>query len=939
MTLESKPGFYVTKRNAVIIIVLFALIITGVGLLAGLTRAPCPKIVQVTPAPGGGGIQSTTTAPSSTTITISQTTIGPEPWYQFRLPKNIIPLHYNLLVRPDFEASEAWFWGNVSIQATVTLETKYIIMHCKELNITSARVTNNANTDDIPISKRFEHKPMEFCVIETTTLIPGDTNITVDVEFNGSLDKGNSGIYKSEYFNTDLNSTRSLAMTQFASTDARKGFPCFDEPQLKATFTVSLQYPTGYVALGNMPNKTSRILADNMMETTFERTPSMSTYLVCFVISDFHYKEATLKSGKPIRVWAPSDRIREVDLSLETGKNITDWYESYFNMSYHLPKIDMIGIPDLPFGAMENWGLITYRVTRLLYNEEQNTARDKQSTLAVVAHELAHNYVGNVVTAAWWEDIWLNEGFATFFENKGVLSVFPEWEMLEQFVPRSLHTIMESDSFDGVRMIAKPVTDPAGLRDVYSGIVYRKGGSMMRLLEQLMGETDFIRGMQNYLKKFEYGNPTTDQFISEMQQVYNGNIEIKTMLDTWLRQSGHPLVTITTKDNMISASQRRFVKNSNDTFSEKWYVPLSYTYVGGSTTHTVWMNITDVSFPSPVTDQAIKFNSQNLGFYRVDYTSLWQRLATTLQNNINFVPATDRSNLLDDVFVLALDNRLSYNVALEMTKFLRNEVHYVPWLSAIKGLNQVESKLWNRKSYGNWRTHLRGLSREAMTPLQVTDTGSHLNRLLRPLVIQQSCWVGDPDCLTNSTRLFLDFINQNISIPANVRAEVLKFGMQQVGGEKEWDQVFHLYKTTSSFLNDKLRYLESLAYVRERWLKSRFLDYTLDDSKLPIGEFTRVVRYVSATHAGRRMAWDWVRQNWDALIDRFSSSTLLTAVSYISATYNNQLIHDEVVSFLQDKFNDVDMSSRIQSISNTIQSNIQWLERHENTVQNWLENN
>ena len=342
----------------------------------------------------------------------------------------------------------------------------------------------------------FEYRPNQFWVVEPREqLQPG--NYSVRMEFSGSLTTGNTGFYLSRY--TDSNGNQvPIATSKFQPTAARKAFPCFDEPTYKSVFVVSLVRPSGggYVALSNMPvvGEEGDSPQSGLTTTSFQPSVPMVTYLACFIVCNFEYAEkVSEKHGTRFRVYATPAQRQRVEYSLKVGANITDFFTDYYDLPYPLPKQDMIAIPDFVSGAMEHWGLITYREANLLYDSRESSAANQQRVATVVSHELAHQWFGNLVTLRWWDDLWLNEGFASYMEYKGVSNYHPDWEMEAQFLTSDLHRVLDLDATVNSHPIVQPVTHPDQITEIFDTISYAKGASVLRMLEQFMGEEKVFR--------------------------------------------------------------------------------------------------------------------------------------------------------------------------------------------------------------------------------------------------------------------------------------------------------------------------------------------------------------------------------------------------------------------------------------------------------------
>ncbi|XP_044537581.1 glutamyl aminopeptidase [Gracilinanus agilis] len=430
---ETVKRYCIRKKHVAIICAVVVVVGLIVGLSVGLTRT-CDTsedsgqtpTIPGSPAPGTPG-PSALPSPEDSPCPANADESGQ--WTNFRLPTYINPVHYDLEVKPLME--EDTYTGTVTIHINVTQPTKHLWLHLRETWITKpSPVLKKSSGEEIPLKKCFEYKKQEYVVIEAEEELPptdGESTYHLTMNFQGWLNGSLVGFYRTTY--TENGITKSIAATDHEPTDARKTFPCFDEPNKKATYTISIVHPKEYDALSNMPSQRTEVLDDKWIRTVFNKSVPMSTYLVCFAVHQFDYVEKISAKGIPLRIYVQPLQKHTAEYASNITKIVFDYFEEYFAMDYALPKLDKIAIPDFGTGAMENWGLITYRETNLLYDPEESASSNKQRVAAVVAHELVHQWFGNIVTMDWWEDLWLNEGFASFFEFLGVNEAEKNWQM------------------------------------------------------------------------------------------------------------------------------------------------------------------------------------------------------------------------------------------------------------------------------------------------------------------------------------------------------------------------------------------------------------------------------------------------------------------------------------------------------------------------------
>ncbi|XP_009930430.2 glutamyl aminopeptidase [Opisthocomus hoazin] len=928
---KSKRYCMKTKHVAVIcgVVVIVGL---AVGLGVGLSR---PKSQQ----PSGGTDQPTSTPPS--------VDLGPCParndetgdWIHFRLPTYVKPVHYDLEMKPEMEQDN--YTGTVSISIALEKSTSYLWLHLRETKITEMPTLQKSSGQQIALNDCFEYESQEYIVMkaeaELSVTNENDPYI-LTLKFQGWLNGSLVGFYRTTY--TENGEIKSIAATDHEPTDARKSFPCFDEPNKKATYNISIIHQDTYQALSNMPVQQTIQLGDGWSRTTFEKSVPMSTYLVCFAVHQFQSVERISASGKPLRVYAQPQQIHTAEYAANVTKIIFDFFEEYFNLSYSLPKLDEIAIPDFGTGAMENWGLITYRETNLLYDPNESATSNKQRVAAVVAHELVHQWFGNIVTMDWWDDLWLNEGFASYFEFLGVNASEPDWQMLEQVLIDDVLPVMNDDSLLSSHPIVVDVSSPAEITSVFDGISYSKGASILRMLRDWITPDLFQKGCQAYLKNHHFQNAKTDQFWEALEEA--SNKPVKEVMDTWTRQMGYPVLEMgsnsvfTQKRFLLDPSANASYPDSD--FGYKWNIPVKWR-LENSINYTLY-NTSDsegiIIASSP--NSFVNINPDHIGFYRVNYDSEnWDMLSTLLVNNHKDFSAADRAGILDDAFSLARPGLVNYSVPLELTKYLTNETDYLPWHRVISSVSYLANMLEDDTNlYPRFQEYFRYLVKPIVDQLHWNDSGGHLERLLCASVLDFACSMDDTESLNNASQLFEQWL-QGQTIPANLRLLVYRYGMQNSGNESSWNYMFEKYQETS-LAQEKEKLLYGLASVKNITLLDRYLKYIYNTSLIKSQDVFTVLRYISYNTYGKTMTWDWIRLNWQYLVDRFTiNDRNLGRIVTITQTFNTELQLWQMENFFE-KYPDAGAgeSPRSQSIEQ-VKNNIEWLEVNKEEIHTWLE--
>ncbi|MEE8114520.1 MAG: M1 family metallopeptidase, partial [Nitrososphaerales archaeon] len=480
---------------------------------------------------------------------------------------NVTPLNYNLEFDVDLNNSE--FNGREVIGLTVENETRTIVLNSADLKILECSLKFGKQVIRLSSSINVEKQELK---LRSPKPIRGKAELMI--RFSGLLTDDLAGLYRSSYRGRD-GQERYLATTQFEATDARRAFPCFDRPDMKATFEISIILDRGLRAISNTHMKGERVLDKKKKRVTFARTPKMSTYLLYIGVGPFEYLRDT-SQGVEIRIATVPGKKNQGKLALQYTKDLLDYYQRYFKIKYPLKKLDLLAIPDFASGAMENWGAITFREIYLLYNKKTSSTLTKQILAEIIAHELAHQWFGNLVTMRWWNDLWLNESFATFMANKAVDDLYPGWDLQQQFLNSDTASAFRLDALKTSHSIDVKVNSPSEIAEIFDEISYAKGGSILRMVEGFVGNKAFRDGLRSYLTSNKYGNAETADLWSAIQ-----NVSKKPVIDlmrTWIKQIGYPIVKTSVKDSKILFNQTRFMFEQSEEDKTKWHIPLSVRY-------------------------------------------------------------------------------------------------------------------------------------------------------------------------------------------------------------------------------------------------------------------------------------------------------------------------------------------------------------------------
>ncbi|XP_072037073.1 aminopeptidase N-like [Amphiura filiformis] len=902
-------------------------------------------------------IPGTTTSPTSRGIT--PTTPG-NIWDNPRLPEDIIPLHYSIDLTIDLD--NFTFSGTSSMQIMCISKTNVILLHGNQLTINTERVRLELADDVVGMVPNVVdvrlYPENHFILVELEDTLEENVEYLLTVEFQGKLQDDLVGLYRSSY-TTPLGDTRWIAATFFSPTNARRAFPCFDEPGLKANFTFSITHRQGYMALANMneagPPEPGP--SDGWLTTRFLTTPKMSTYIICYTVMDFVYKETYTTSGVRIRAWSREEVIDGVTYGMDLHRDILQYYEQYFDFSFPLAKIDVVALSDFLPSAMENWGLITYKESSLLFVPDVTSTSTQQSICTVIAHELGHQYFGNLVTHAWWDYILLKEGFASYMEYTGVPHVEPDWNLETQALILDLHYVMEDDALASSRPVEVQVETSDEVSQLFDSIAYNKGASILRMCRSFLGEPTFQKGLKIYINRFAYQTATNDELWDCLQEAADEDgldLDVATIMHTWVLQMGYPVVNITrdyTDNDVINfqADQKRFLQDPKantsthyDDLGYVWWVPLTFSSSSSPESDPlVWMeNGPAEATVEGATSDWLLVNLDQTGFYRVNYdTQNWKLLSKQLVTNHSMIPEANRAALLNDAFNLARAGEMSQAIALDITLYLTNETQYVPWKAAISALGYLDNMLSKTGAYGALQKYMLQQGAPLYHLFGWTNEGTHLEKLTRRVALDNACKYGYPDCLEEASNLYRVWMNDasNNPIDGDFRSTVYCAAIA-AGGQDEWMFAFDQYQTTT-IAAEKSTLMRAMACANQPWILSTYLAYTLDSSKIRAQDAVDVVTFVASNPVGSSLAWDFFRANWDHFREEFGNSIFefRGLIDGVTASFNTEFSLQQLLDFMEAHPDQGTGETALKQAVERTQANIRWMESYLEEVHQWLD--
>uniref|UniRef100_A0A8C6UW12 Aminopeptidase n=1 Tax=Neogobius melanostomus TaxID=47308 RepID=A0A8C6UW12_9GOBI len=874
----------------------------------------------------------------------------PFPWTSMRLPKAVFPVHYDLSLHPNLTSLD--FSGVVRIQLDVREDTRAIVLHAKQMHISNVFLLSPEGVKPLEVLEypRFH----QLALVSDTTLTKG-RKYEVHLEFAANLSDSFHGFYKSSY-RTSSGEVRVLASTQFEATFARGAFPCFDEPAFKANFTIQIVREPRHIAISNMPKVKTVELPGGLLEDHFDTTVKMSTYLVAYIVSDFLSVSRTTQHGVKISIYAVPEKIDQTAYALDAAVKLLDFYDDYFDIPYPLPKQDLAAIPDFQSGAMENWGLTTYRETALLYDPEKSSASDKLGITKVIAHELAHQWFGNLVTMEWWNDLWLNEGFAKFMEYISVDLTYPELQVDDFFLGKCFEA-MEVDSLSSSHPVSTPVENPTQIQEMFDDVSYDKGACILNMLQDFLTPEAFEIGIIRYLKKYSYQNTVNSHlwesltdvslhlllfFVLQVKvttQMYLYYIlDVRAIMDTWTLQEGFPLVTVEVRGREVRLSQERYLKTDDPSLTEGflWQIPLTYKTSASNTIHRFLLkNKTDVLY-LPEEVAWVKFNVDMSGYYMVHYAGEgWNSIIKLLQHNHTALSSNDRASLIQNVFQLVSIGKVKLDQALELSLYLSKETEI---MAVTQGFGELVPlyKLMEKRDMPVLENQMKGyiveLFRELIDRQEWTDSGSVSQRMLRSYLLLFACVRNYAPCVEKAMQLFNKWKESDgkMSLPVDVTMAIFVVGARTPEG---WDFLFEKYRSSMQMsVKSRMKTAMAVSPLQDK-LQS------LDGAVMKTQDLPDVLVSISRNPRGYKMAWDFLRRHWHTLIKRFDLGS--HTVSFMVAGVTNQYSTREMLNEVQSFFNSLTEESGsemrcIQQTYETIEDNIRWMDTHLPLLQNWL---
>lgn len=856
------------------------------------------------------------------------------------LPNTVVPYHYDLSIY-NMELGGDWgYEGKVAISARILEPCHEIVLNAHELNIAHA-IVDGTEAHEISYDAALQRATLHF-----KGALPKSEKATITLTYRGCINSNMVGFYKSRYkpivpaapsVPRDESWHYQLS-TQFESCDARRAFPCFDEPALKATFVLSIELPDDQVALSNMPvDKVSRS-REGWQTVSFQQTPKMSSYLLVWAIGDFEYIEAFTErkyNGKslPFRIYTTRGSKNQGQYALDHGTDIIDYYSNLFGMEYPLPKIDCLAVHEFSHNAMENWGLVLYRAASLLSDEGTSDAK-KQMIVYVLGHELAHQWFGNLVTMVWWSELWLNEGFATWVGWLSVDHVHPEWNIWEQYTYEAADKALQLDSLRSSHPIEVPLRNALEVEQIFDAISYYKGSLVIRMLAEYLGVETFLKGVSIYLNRHAYSNATTNDLWAAVSEA--SGQDIKALISDWTLKIGYPMISVSEEAGQINIKQSRFL-STGDVQSEDdqttWWIPLAFKERSDNVKAALTLKTENLG---RIDNDFYKIKNDNAGCFRVNYPP--SRLMKLAQQK-DRLSGSDRIGLVSDASALSSSGDAATPDLLSFLETFTQETSFYVWQAIMTAIEKVQSIFAPDAAITSGlkafvlkliTTMVDKLGWEAKAHETFTTTQ------LRSLLLQTAGKNGHKDVIAEVQRRFKQHATKqhdSTPIPSNLRTAIYSVAVQH-GGQEEYDALLSEWSSGTSVDGREVIY-RSLGSLRVPELIKTYIDFLFTSAATADLHFGGLALGENPT--ARLALWHYLRDNFDAVLERHGSNLMIIDRLLLASLrhFSDRDVEKDITAFFRPRDNK-GYNRTIHIVEDTILGRARYRERDSAVLEQWL---
>jgi len=833
------------------------------------------------------------------------------------LPDCVTPTLYDLTLHPDLNTF--LFEGDCKISVIVSRETDVVSLHSEELYLKSASFTTSEGEKIMAVGININLKLKVAQFKFPKVLSPGKGDL--EINFQGCLNDKMVGFYRSKY-KTVSGEERYMASTQFEALDARRCFPCWDEPAVKATFKCTLVTAAHLTAFSNMPVTEVSLLKDGKKSWMFDVTPKMSSYLVAFCVGEFDYVQAFTKSLVSVRVYAPPGKKDQGRFALDLAVKTLELYEDYFKIPYPLPKLDMVAIPEFAMGAMENWGLVTYREVEILIDEASASNSQLQRVALVITHELAHQWFGNLVTMEWWDNLWLNEGFASFMQTWARDQLYPDWQMWEQFTITEAESALGLDSLKSSHPIQVPIKHAEEVEEVFDLISYNKGSCVVRMIYCMLGPQLFQEGLTLYFQRHAYGNTVTTDLWAAWEKV--SGKPIGKIMACWTLQMGFPIVTVVKcsrgandKEAVLTLKQEWFLAEGGEVKEDEpkvWSIPLFIGKKDAKGGELVMMDTPETEVKVSLVNGQDDWIIINYGQYSLFRTAYSPDMLVKLQKAIcsqdPSLPAENRAALISDTYALVKAGKVDVVEVINLIHASAQDMSYVVWYRISQVLNSLDLFLqecaptvYRKFQQFAARISKSGFQKYGWNP---SEDDGHLGKLARAIFInlQATYETEDVTLLNEANRRFHEYCSDPVAnagvLPSDYIKSIFKLVLK-TGSSERYNQLKNLYGKLENNV-DKRNVLLCLGYTADIKLKKETIRWAVESVVLQ--DFFYPIRSVHVSGpAGREISWTYFKEELQAFKDKIGKSAanlMNAAISSCTSHFASKEKADEIEIFFRE---------------------------------------
>jgi puromycin-sensitive aminopeptidase len=921
------------------------------------------SLVSVLVSTNFGVLRAEAGTPDAVSTVVSASKSKEEPSEaSLRLPKTTMPVQYNLTFEPDLK--NFTFLGTEQIALEVTEATNVIALNAADLTITDANIVSGHETvvssTDLPGGGTEQQTLIEATIQHATVEMDSDREqvrlkfktalaagkYVLSCKFKGRLNDELRGFYRSAYVD-HKGVTHYLATTQMEPTDARRMFPSFDEPSFKATYHITAIIDPAYTAISNAPVATDEKNAAGKRVVKFESTPKMSSYLVALIVGELKPTATKVSNGVPITVWTTPGKEHLGEYALNTATEILPAEESYFGIPYPGKKLDLIALPDFDAGAMENLGAITFREALLLVDNKTGTNFLKRTIASITAHEMAHQWFGDLVTMRWWDDLWLNEAFATWMATKTVNKIRPEWRFLAKSV-ETRNFAMSEDQLASTRAIHAHVSNPSQAVEMFDGITYEKGASILRMLECFVNEKTFQKGIHDYLSSHAFNNATTEELWEAIAAASGGSVPVPEIMKPWVYQAGFPLVTLSAQapGKAITLEQNRFFEASDAKASSSlWRIPMvfhplgapvaSNAPTGGAGSETAVVNnklLSGQQDSYTVTDsKSIAFaNKDGSGFFRVRCA---QPDFDAIASKFSSLSPEERMVLLSDTGALSVSGKIPVENRLNLLLKIHDEKDLLVLSEIVNDFDSPYTSM-TPDSMPAYQTFVSNNVRPLKNELgwEAKPGEQDLAKDLRATVLNILGTYGqDKETITEAFTFFHKYMQDHNSVNPDIVPSILQI-VAYNGTLKDYEEIENGWKTAKA-PEDEKRMLRTLAIFRNPELVAKTLDLIVS-GQIRGQDSPGVLSSLLAHYDTQRQSWTFVKQNWDKILKLFPPTSMRHVASACSNFYRHKDEEDLVAFFGSHKvpFGDSAVARALEDVH----ISVLYHERSDAAIRKWV---